>query len=161
MARDGPIKVQIAGGGSGPGALAAALNQTGWAPGEVLAAGYLHQGKHPSMTSMITGTALVEVLRPRRSKRLPRGFVLAVTEDRVLAFKALGYSTDEDSDDYFVKVKPSEEGSFARSDVALTDLPDGIQSKSATLEIGGERFPVRRQNDIDQNTDELMELLAG
>lgn len=59
-----------------PGAMRRALNESGWVDGEVIAAGDLRQGKEPSVVAMLTGTALIEVLRPRRSKSLPRHFVL-------------------------------------------------------------------------------------
>lgn len=49
---------------------------------EVIAAGQLKQGRTPSMAAMVTGAALFEVLRPRRSKSLPKGFALAVTANR-------------------------------------------------------------------------------
>jgi hypothetical protein len=45
------------------------------------------------MAAMVTGLALVEVLRPRRSKLLPRQFVLAAPGERLVAFKALGVAT--------------------------------------------------------------------
>src|SRR5262245_43945671 len=72
-----------------------ALVENGWIAEPVLAAGDLRQGKEPSLVSMITGTALIEVLRPRRSKAVPKHFVLALTPDRVVAFAAVG-GGDED-----------------------------------------------------------------
>src|SRR5690242_3904378 len=51
-----------------PGALRSALNQSGWIDQEVIAAGQLRQGKAPTTLGMITGHALIEVARPRRSK---------------------------------------------------------------------------------------------
>jgi hypothetical protein len=61
------------------GAIKRALNESGWLGDEVIAAGQLRQGKAPSLVAMVTGWALVELLRPRRSKSLPRQFVLAST----------------------------------------------------------------------------------
>jgi hypothetical protein len=147
------------------GELKRALNETGWLAEEVVAAGHFRQGKSPSMASMVTGAALIEVLRPRRSKLLPRQFVLAATSDRLVAFKALGVGIGEETDidyRYEVKIKPGEEGSFPRAAVSLTDLVEGIISESGTLVIGGERIPIMRQaTKGDPNTDELVELLAG
>ena len=71
-----------------PGSIKRALNESGCLDEEVIAAGELMQGVEPSLVSMVTGLALIELARPRRSKSLPRNFVLAVTADRVVAFKA-------------------------------------------------------------------------
>ena len=146
-----------------PGAIKQALNQSGWVDGEVIAAGQLRQGKAPSMAGMITGTALIELARPRRSKSLPRHFVLAATADRVVAFKASSLVMGEDTGPEMVKIKPGEAGSWPRASVRLVDLPDGAASKGGTLELeGSERLPVWRPNlDGDPNTDELLELLGG
>lgn len=146
------------------GAITGALNQSGWLDQEVLAAGQLRQGKAPSMMNMITGTALVEVVRPRRSRQLPRHFVLAVTADRIVAFKAFagGGSTDGEGP-YVLRIKPGACGSWPRAGARLVDLPDGPQSLQATLELDGrERLPVSRPNlNGDPDTDELFDLLSG
>jgi len=143
-----------------------ALNASGWLDQEVVAAGHFRQGKSQSMAAMITGTALIEFLRPRRSKLLPRQFVLAATRDRLVAFKALGVGIGEQTDidyRYEARIKPGEQGSFRRADVSLTDLPDGVKSEGGTLVIGTERIPIVRPGGPtdDPNTDELVELLAG
>ena len=139
-----------------------ALNRTGWIGGEVLAAGQLRQGKAPSMMAMVTGTALVEVLRPRRSKKLPRHFVLALTADRAYAFKAAGGSGEDSSSMYKLSVREAIVAEFPRDAVSLSDLPEGRASKGGTMAIDGERFPVSRPNlNGDPNTDELIEVLAG
>ena len=145
------------------GAFKQALNQSGWIDGEVIAAGQLRQGKALSMMGMITGTALIELARPRRSKSLPRHFVLAATADRVVAFKASSLVMGEDTGPEMVRIKQGECGSWPRASVRLIDLPDGAQSKGGTLELEGtERLPVARPNlDGDPNTDELLELLGG
>ena len=91
MGRFGDLAV----GTGAPGPLKHALNRSGWLDDEVVAAGQLRQVRAPSMASMITGTALIELARPRRSKALPRHFVLAVTTERVVAFKALAGASDE------------------------------------------------------------------
>jgi hypothetical protein len=69
-----------------PDAFKRALNGSCWLADEVVAAGVVTQGKTQSLFRMITGLALLEVLRPRRSKSLPREFALAVTADRIVAF---------------------------------------------------------------------------
>jgi len=51
-----------------PRALTLRLNQSGWLADEVLAAGALRQSKQRSLLALVTGVALIEVLRPRRSK---------------------------------------------------------------------------------------------
>src|SRR4051794_5012073 len=66
---------------SAPDSFKRRLNESGWLADEVVAAGLLRQGKAPSMLAMITGAALVEVLRRRRAKALPREIALAVTAD--------------------------------------------------------------------------------
>ena len=145
-----------------PGALKHALNRSGWLDDEVVAAGQLRQGKAPTMAGMVTGTALVELARPRRSKALPRHFVLAVTADRVVAFKALAGASDE-TGPYVVRIHRGEQGSWPRGTVRLVDLPEGAQSKGATLQIAGaDGVPVSRPNlDGDPDTDELLELLGA
>ena len=146
-----------------PGAIRHALEHSGWVDGTVLAAGYLRQGKAPSLAAMLTGTALVELTRPRRSKVLPRQFVLAVTADHVVAFKTSCVVIGEGSlREDRLTIKPEECRRWARSLVRALDLADGAESKGATLELGGERLPVMRSNlDRDPNTDELLALLGG
>ena len=142
------------------GGIRDALNHSGWLQEPVVAAGQLRQGKAPSMAAMLTGGALIEVLRPRRSKLLPRHFVLAVTPDRVVAFKAVGGSPENRSE-YVLRIKPGEEASFSRAEVTLSDLPEGDQSKGGVMSIGGAQFPVSRPNlNGDPNTDELIALLG-
>jgi len=150
----------------GAGALKRALNDAGWLDDEVMAVGHFRQGKPPSLAAMMTGTALIEVLRPRRSKRLPRQFVLAATRDRLVAFKALGVGHGEETDlnyYYEVRIKPEEQASFARSGVRITDLTEGVVADGATLVIDTEHIPVMRQADAasDPNTDELVGMLAA
>ena len=144
-----------------PDALKQALNESGWLSEEVVAAGQLRQGKAPTMLGMISGAALIEVLRPRRSKLLPRHFVLAVTPSRVVAFKATGGSGDSSSV-YKVNIREAEAASFPRSSVTMTDVPEGERSKGGIMSIDGEQFPVARPNlNGDPSTDELIALLAG
>jgi hypothetical protein len=151
-----PIKVET----EAAGALKGALETAGWLDGEVLAAGQLRQGKPPSTLGMVTGAALVGVLRPRRSKQLPRHFVLAVTADRVFAFKASGGRPEHGP--YTCTVRPGVEGSWDRSTVRITDLEQGAGSTGGTLIVDGESIPIGRPNlNGEPNTDELLATLAG
>ncbi|HKE81807.1 MAG TPA: hypothetical protein VKB54_20995 [Solirubrobacteraceae bacterium] len=147
-----------------PGAIKQALNASGWLDDEIVAAGELRQGKAPSLLAMATGTALVEVVRPRRTKALPRRFVLAATADRIIAFKAWGGGGGADDGPYIVRVKPGACGSWPRSSVRLVDLPEDAGSDAGTLELDGtERVPVFKPNlnGGDPGTDELIEVLSG
>src|SRR4051812_21630143 len=108
----------------------------------ILAAGQLRQGKAPSMASMLIGTALIEVLRPRRSKALPRHFVLAVTATRVVAYKAWGGGED----DYTLHLRGGIAAEFPRGDVTLHGLDKGARSRGGTLRIRDEDVPVFRPN---------------
>jgi hypothetical protein len=147
-----------------PGAIKRALNESGSLSEEVIAAGELRQGKEPSVVSMITGWALIELLRPRRSKSLPRHFVLAVTSDRVIAFKARGGADGENGDGpYRLWIRPGERGSWPKPSVRLLDRPEDAKSTVGTLVLDGlERIPVFRPNpDRDPSTDELLEVLRG
>ena len=138
------------------------LNDSGWVEGDVIAAGQLRQGKAPSMAAMLTGLALIEVLRPRRSKLLPRHFVMAVTADEVIAFKASGGRPEESGAPYEVSIREGIEARFPRTSVSLADLPEGEKSKGGILTIDGESFPVARPNlNGDPNTDELIAVLSA
>jgi len=143
-----------------PGAIKRALNESGWVDGEVVAAGDVRQGKEPSVIAMLTGAALIEVLRRRRSKSLPRHFVLAVTRDRVVAFKTLSSGDDGSDPTYELWIRPEEAGSWPREAVRLVDLARGADSTAATVELDGiERVPVYGSN--DPSTGELFQLFAG
>jgi hypothetical protein len=138
-----------------PGAIKHALNDNGWVDGEVIAAGDVTQGKEPSVASMLTGFAAIELLRSRRLKALPRHFVLAVTRDRVVALKTL--STGDEDSVYELWVRPGEAGSWPRESVRLTPL---AKPTAGTLEIAGASAPVHRASN-DPSTEELFALLAG
>jgi len=113
------------------------------------------------LAAMITGVALVEVLRPRRSKLLPRHFVLAVTENEVVAFKATGGSGEDSSSIYEVSIREGIQARFPRASVSISDIPEGEKSKGGIMTIDGESFPVARPNlNGDPNTDELIAVLA-
>lgn len=145
-----------------PGAIKGALAESGWLGGEeILAAGQLRQGKAPSTAAMITGAALIEVLRPRRSKSLPRHFVLAVTPSRVVAFKASG-GTGEGQRHYVLRIRDPIAAEWPRDQVSMRDLAEGEQSKGGTLHIGSESIPVARPNlSGETNTDELLATLSA
>jgi hypothetical protein len=141
------------------GAIKDALVGNGFLSEPVLAAGDLRQGKEPSVMAMVTGTALIEVLRPRRSKAVPKHFVLALTPDRVVAFAAVGGDEDGPYDVWF---NPGERGSWPRDSVLLIDTSAGGKSWSGTLVLGTDRIPVFRPgSDTDPSTNELIEQLSG
>ena len=148
-----------------PEAMKEAIAESGWidteAVGELAAVGHLRQGKAPTAAGMATGFAVWEVLRPRRSKLLPRHFVLAVTAERVVAWKATGGSP-EGSSQYELKILSGEQAAFTRGSVSVTDLAEGAKSKGATMTIDGKSFPVSRPNLTgDPNTDECLAVLGG
>lgn len=141
-----------------PGAFKRRLNQSGWLEDEVIAAGVLRQGHEPSIFALVTGLALIELIRPRRSKSLPREFVLAVTAARVVAFALSLVKEGDGTTDLVVKIKRGERGSWPRELVRMIDSREGVESRGGTLELGGvERFPVA--SDGDDSTDELIKLL--
>jgi predicted protein tyrosine phosphatase len=127
---------------------------------EVLAAGQFRQGHKPSTLALVTGAALIEVLRPRRSKSLPRRFALAVTSSRVVAFSCLGVADDEYGESYRVVVRGEERGSWPREAVSISGLGDP-GGEEGTLHLGGEAVPVcRARANADPETDALVELIA-
>jgi hypothetical protein len=143
-----------------PKAFVRGLNASGWLADEVLAAGVLRQGKPYSLFRLVTGIALIDWVRARRAKILPREFVLAVTAERVIAF-ALSLVAEGGGDGWVdaVRIKRGERGSWPRDLVRVIDQTEGFCSKGATLEIGGlVRVPVARDDDA---TDELIELLSS
>ena len=139
------------------GTFKAALNEAGWLEDEVLAAGHLRQGK-----VRVQLLEMLELLRPRRSKKLPRHFVLAVTANEVVAFKATEVGGSENASAYEkLKIREGVQARYPRDSVSLTDLADREKSRGGTLTIDGESFPVARPNlNGDPNTDELMALLS-
>jgi hypothetical protein len=140
------------------------LNQSGWFDEEVVAAGMLSQGKAQSLLSMVTGWALVEVVRARRCKWLSRDFCVALTSDRVVALAIGAAAEGGEGSDLIVKVKRGERGAWPRGSVRI-DLDDrGLKSgmkggmKGGTLDLAGlEQFPVNWDGSI---TDGLVELLS-
>lgn len=123
---------------------------------EVVAAGQLRQGRKPSMTSMVTGTALFELMR-RRSKAVPRHFVLGLTPTRAVAYSCIAVADDDDGTNYRVVIRGKERGSWPREAVNFAGEPlDG------TLTVAGESFPVTQPNVIeDEETAALLAALRG
>jgi hypothetical protein len=146
-----------------PGEFKRRLNQSGWFDEEVVAGGLLTQGKAMSLFSMMTGWALVEMARARRSKSLPREFCVAVTPTRAIALAMSPWSEggDDGGSDVVVKVKREEVGSWSRGSLRI-DIDDGkLKSgmKGGMLDLAGvEQFPVNWGNGTE--TEELVELLA-
>jgi hypothetical protein len=141
-----------------PGAFKRALNESGWLDHEVVAAGMVTQGKTQSLFRMITGLALLEVMRPRRSKTLPKEFVLAVTADRVVALALSPWKEGHGDTVDVVKIKNEQRGSWRRGQVHMSDVSVGRVQSGGTLDLAGdERFPFTWGG--DDSTSELIELL--
>jgi hypothetical protein len=141
-----------------PGAFKRALNGSGWLDDEVVAAGMFTQGKTQSLFRMITGLALLEVLRPRRSKTLTKEFVLAVTGDRVIALALSPWKEGVGDSVDVVKIKNERRGSWRRGLVRVIDPTTGRVQNGGTLDLAGEeQFPFTW--DGDDSTAELIELL--
>jgi hypothetical protein len=127
---------------------------------DVLAAGELRQGKTPSEAEMRSGAALFELFRRRRSRSLPRRFVLAVTADRVAAFKSIATGSQREGT-HRVYVRGGEQGSWPRSAVRL-EAPEGAAARGGVLHLPGEQVPVFRPLlSGDPETDELFRLLSS
>lgn len=99
---------------------------------------------------------------PRRSKKLPRHFLLAVTEREVVAFRVTEVPGQSGTAYAELKIREGVRFRYPREAVSLTDLAEGAQSFGATITIEGESFPVMRPNvgGDDPNTDELIAALA-
>jgi hypothetical protein len=127
---------------------------------EVLVAGELRQGETPDRDSVASLGTLFEIFRPRRSKVVPRRFVLAVTADRVAAIKSISMGSAK-NDNYRVYLRGGEQGSWPRDMVSL-EAPEGAKAWGGTLHLGGEAVPVfRPQLSGDPETDELFRLLTS
>jgi hypothetical protein len=145
-----------------PGGMKRRLNASGWFDEEVVAGGILTQGKAQSLSSMITGRALVEMARARRCKSLPREFCVAVTPSRVVALAMSPWSEGGEGDiDIVVKVKREEIGSWSRGSLRmdLDNRKPNSGQKGGTLDLAGlEQFPVTWA--ADTQTEEVVALLA-
>jgi hypothetical protein len=136
------------------------LNQSGWFDEEVVAAGMLTQGKAQSLLSLVTGWALVELVRGRRCKWLSRDFCVVLTADRVVALGISASAEGGEGTDVIVKVKRGELGSWSRGSVSIDldnrNLKGG--QKGGTLNLAGlEPFPVNWEG---PSIGGLVELLA-
>lgn len=127
---------------------------------EVIAAGEMRQGRKPSMAAVLTGTALIELARPRRSKSLPKHFVLALTPTRAVAYGCVGVADDDDGENYRVIVRDKQQGSWPREGVSFAGLPG--REGHGTLDLGDEKVEVWRPSTVgDEETDSLLEMLAS
>jgi hypothetical protein len=90
---------------------------------EVIAAGEMRQGRKPSMAPMLTGTAPIELSGPRRSKSVPKHFVLALTPTRAVAYGCVGVADDEDGENYRAIIRDKEHGSWPREGSASRASP--------------------------------------
>jgi hypothetical protein len=104
---------------------------------EVVVVAALSQGTPPSMLSMVTGAALIKLVSPRASKKLPKRFILAVTPDRVVVLRGTPIS-DEDGNDIGAHIR-GEVASWNRDEVTATRSAEG---NGGTLEIPGASIPV-------------------
>jgi hypothetical protein len=141
-------------------AYARALNASGWLAEEIQAAGRLRQGKPYSLFGLVTGLALLDWLRARRAKSLPREFVLAVTAQGVFVFGvSLVAEGDGEGSVDAIRLKRPARGSWPRAAVRAIDRTEGFSSKGATLELAGvDRVAVAW--DGGDSTDEVIELLC-
>jgi hypothetical protein len=137
-----------------PEAFTRLLNESGWLADEVIAAGALRQGKPPTALTALTGLVLIEMAR-RRSKLLPRQFVLAVTTDRVVAFAMRTEGTETTTT---IKIRRGELGSWSRDAVRAVDPTRGFLTRGGTLELAGEQVAVT--SDDDDSTNALIEALS-
>jgi hypothetical protein len=136
-----------------PGAIPALVAAQGDIPEPILAAGELRQGVKPSRLALLSGAALVELWRPRRSKTLPRRFALVVTEQRVLVYKSWGGG---EGDDYTLHLRGGIVAAFPRAAVSVAG--------GDTLVIDDERIPVfcpDLTDGGDSDTKATLALLEG
>ena len=138
-----------------PGTFKGAINDAGWLQEDVIAAGHLRQGRAGFFGGF-------QWLLPSRSKKLPRHFVLALTANEVVAFRATEVGGPEGSAYVQLKIREGVRARYPLESVSLTDLPDGAASAGGTLTIDGDSFSVMRPNQYgDPNTDELIAVMAG
>ncbi|HEX8648693.1 MAG TPA: hypothetical protein VF715_17490 [Thermoleophilaceae bacterium] len=145
------------------GSFKEAINEAGWLKDEVVAAGHLRHGRAARMSvGRPSGLEQVQLLLPRRSKKLPRHFVLAVTADEVVAFRATEVGGDSNATIYTrLKIREGVYARYPRRSVSMSDLPEGPESRGGTITIEGDSFPVMRPNPYgDPNTNELIAVLA-
>jgi hypothetical protein len=135
------------------------INEAGWIDGHILAAGYLRQGTVPSKWAG-NWPGMINLLRPRRSKKLPREFLLALTGTEVLVFKVTGVGGSEAAAFSWIKILEGVAFRCPIESVSISDLPEGEKSRGATLTIEGESFPVIQAiREGDPNTEPLFAML--
>lgn len=100
---------------------------------KVICSGELRQGRTPSAGNIVSVSTLFDVLRPRRSKLLPRRSVIALTAEGVHVSSHSGCQT-----------------------------ATGPTTVGGTLHIGGEAIPAFRPqlNERDSGISELFRLLG-
>ena len=142
-----------------PGAFRDGLNATGWFDHEVVAAGMVTQGSAQSLLAMVTGWALVDQLaRGRRCWALPREFVLAVVESRIVALEVSPWKEGDGDSVIAVRVKRDQRGIWPL-DSAQLELAPGPKLTGGTLYLPGlDGFHVSWDGQPDRA--ELVELLA-
>ena len=86
---------------------------------------------------VVVVAALIKLVSPRASKKLPKRFILAVTVDRVVALKGTPIS-DEDGDDIGAHIRGVID-SWDRAEVSATRAAEG---DGGTLQIPGASIPV-------------------
>ena len=136
------------------------LTQSGWFDEEIVAAGMLNQGNAQSLVSLLTGWALVEMVRGRRCKSLSRDFCLAVTVDRVVALDISAVAEGGEGSDLVVRVKRGERGSWSRGTIRIDRDERNLKGgqTGGTLDLPGlGQFPV---NWDGEGEEELVELLS-
>jgi hypothetical protein len=148
-----PVEVQV------PGAFTRSLNASGELDDEAIAVGTLTQGKPRSVLALLSGLALIDLLRPRRSKTLPREFALAVTADRVVTFAMSARAEGTEYTTTLVKIKRGARGAWPRELVRVIDQHGNRLAKGGTLEVAGERILVVW--DDHDSTKELLSALSG
>lgn len=126
---------------------------------EVEAVGYFSQGEAPSMTAMLTGSALIGLLRGRSSKTLPKRFLLAVCGERVVALKGTPVS-DEDGNDEGAVVR-GEIASWPRGEVSAAPISDDPGARGGSLTLAGETIQVFDPALGHPREREVFEALAG
>jgi hypothetical protein len=125
---------------------------------EVIAAGAMSQGKPPSMASMLTGTALIGLFKPRASKALPKRFLLAVTANRVVALRGTEIS-DEDGNSTGAHIR-GVIATWSRGEVTAVPASPEKGSKGGTLQIPGASIPVFDRSLGDPRERELFAALS-
>src|SRR5688500_465820 len=100
------------------------INEAGWIDDHILAAGYLRQGTVPSKWAG-NWPGMINLLRPRRSKKLPREFLLAATGTELLAFKVTQVAHQEGAAYSWLKILEGVAFRCPIESVSISDLEEG------------------------------------